>query len=505
MNIYNKPLRLCLFVSVWIVLIAACTAPPQAIAPLPVEVEAEAEVQDGSLDMSCRDCNVIMILPTSLRKDTLGLYGGTKGVSPNIDRFFQNALVFENAFAPSPWTLPSQVSLFTSLFPYKHQIMNRETQLQIPDNILTLAEIMKTNGYATAAFTGDEEYNNRRALDRGFDVYIDQEAYLTYGIEHQPDKYDVRFRDLAPHAIEWMQDHRDERFFLVVQAFEPHCPYQPGENAVSRNAQWNNDYFDIEDVGCVSSDDKYPVTGTDRIQVREDMFVDQENVEYIHTQYDGELYNADTALADLFEAVKQLRLEENTIVLLLSEHGEYLGEHNRFMRAEYELETFYDEGIHVPLLMRHPRIKQRTDIRHLVQLVDVLPTLTAMLGVEDAMVAKRQGKSVIPAIENDEVVNPYAFSASNVYTGLVFDEKSTINSIRNTKWKYIHEHFLFNPQEDYAEKRYYGQWHSEKFEDRYYLFDIENDPNEEHNLYETETAIVAELEHELEQWLNSIR
>ena len=166
--------------------------------------------------LTCPDCNLIVISLTNTRKDHIGLYGYERDTTPNIDEFFKSSLVFENAFSPASWTLPDAASFFTSLFPFSHGVMYRTQKAAVSNAILTLPEILRENGYATAAFTGGGDYNARYGLAQGFDTYIDESSYADFGILFSPPHFARRdaylpMEELIPLAIDWLKDNKEKR------------------------------------------------------------------------------------------------------------------------------------------------------------------------------------------------------------------------------------------------------------------------------------------------------
>ena len=150
-------------------------------------------------DISCKNCNVVMIAITNVSAEHMGSYGYFRNTTPNIDEFAEKSILFENVFSHASWTLPTAVSVFTSKYPYSHNIMDRVRDQTIKEQ--TLSEILKSSGFRTAAFTGGGDYNKIYGLDKGFDTYIDSD-------------YFVSLKNRMPLVFDWLDNNSKDKFFL---------------------------------------------------------------------------------------------------------------------------------------------------------------------------------------------------------------------------------------------------------------------------------------------------
>ena len=210
---------------------------------LTVETSGQALEQHGPESFDCHDCNVVFISLTNLRADHLHAYGYFRQTSPNIDALAKRSLVFENAFSHASWTLPVAISLFTSQYPFTHGIMNRQHFEPLPSTVVTLTDILKANGYATAAFVGDRDYGltygHTSRFDTATDVVFDQglKDWKRYGV----------LKNTVPKAISWMKENKERKFFLLVQGYDTHCPFEVPE----KNDMFDPDYDgDIDFSKC---------------------------------------------------------------------------------------------------------------------------------------------------------------------------------------------------------------------------------------------------------------
>ena len=181
-----------------------------------------------------RDYNVIIVDFDTLRADRLGALGNPRPLTPNLDAVASKSYLFTGAVAQAPWTLPSTMSFFTSLYPHRHSLVNkfslfteeRKELAHLPRRFTTLAQVFARNGYATAGFTGDAGLEAHFGFGNGFDVYFDS---ITFG-----------GLDLTlPLAWDWLQTHQDRKFFLFVQGYDVHGQY-PVPPGFKSGAAWRS-------------------------------------------------------------------------------------------------------------------------------------------------------------------------------------------------------------------------------------------------------------------------
>lgn len=157
--------------------------------------------------------NLILISIDTLRADHLGCYGYDRPTSPEIDQFAAQGLLFEDCSAPSPWTLPSHASILTGLYPSRHTLNSPIKYL--PAHVLTMAEVLKKQGFSTAAIVNSLNVSRKHGLDRGFDTF----------------SYVEEFRDqmepslVENHAVEWLSKNAIEPFFLFLHYYDVHSDY----------------------------------------------------------------------------------------------------------------------------------------------------------------------------------------------------------------------------------------------------------------------------------------
>ena len=272
---------------------------------------------------------VVVVSIDTLRADHLPSYGYPAVATPNIDALRSESVLFDNAYTHCPLTLPAHASLLTGLLPPEHGVRNNIGYRLDPKHA-TLAGLLKARGYATGAALSSYVLRRTTGLDAGFDFYADVTTAAgarTAGEVQRPGPETVRL------ALDWVRGVRDRPFFLFVHLFEPHSPYAPPEPYRSRYGP----------------------------------------------SYDGEVAAADGALGTLVAGLREIGVYEKSIVVLLSDHGEGLGDHGE---AEHGI-LLYRETLRVPLMLRLPG-GERAASREAAPagLRDVLPTLARILDLE---------------------------------------------------------------------------------------------------------------------------
>ncbi len=275
--------------------------------------------------------NVLIVTYDTTRADRIGCYGNDRARTPAVDRLAQEGILFSQALAPSPTTLPSHSSLMTGLYPFHHGARANNT-FHLDGKHTTLAEVLSENGYATAgvisAFVLDEQFG----IDQGFKHYDDEVGESSDEDNHL--EIAQRTADQTNEAAEaWLREHADQPFFLWVHYYDPHFPYEAPKP-----------------------------------------FADQHRI-----PYDAEIAFADFHCGQLLALLDELQLTNDTLVVMAGDHGEGLGQHQEMTHSC----LVYDSVMRVPLVMRcGNRLGGGVHIDRPVSLVDVMPTVLTLLGIE---------------------------------------------------------------------------------------------------------------------------
>lgn len=302
--------------------------------------------------------NILLISIDTLRPDHLSCYGYRRITSPTLDRLAQEGAIFLNAFAPASWTLPSHMTLLTSLPPERHSV-NFDTR-KLAGDIPTLAEVLRARGYVTAGFVSGSYLDGRFGFARGFDEYDDYSLVRLSGLRA---RFQVSSPTIARLATEyltrWSADRERRPFFLFLHFFDVHDEYIPPRPydslfRVARPADAN---------GQGAATPERPRSGG--------------ALEELVARYDGEIAWTDAHVGLILQKLKRLGILNDTVVVVTSDHGEEFYEHGQLGHRR----TLYDEVLRVPLLIRFPKlVPAGTRVEHQVRLMDVMPTILLLAG-----------------------------------------------------------------------------------------------------------------------------
>lgn len=431
-------------------------------------------------EFTCKDCNVIFISLDTLRADHLSTYGYERNTSPNIDNFASKSILFENAISNATWTTPAHISLFTSLYTLSHKIFGSEDVLS--DDIITLPESLKPYGYTTAAFTGGAfAMSPKSGLGRGFDSY-EQLDYTNVPVE-EVKKSSIHYLDESNPVFEWLKNNHDKKFFLFFHTFSVHEPYVAIKNySTMFDSEYDGAILDSEEELLDIVWDTYQRQYREKIRDdsgQEEMFVsfvreiigstidtsDPRDRQHLMAGYDGKIFQTDEFIGFFLKRLEELELFDNTIIVLLSDHGEEFWDHGKTVHGQ----QLYEETIHVPLIIYNPRARGGARVTQQAQLIDVMPTVLDMLEINPPYGI--QGKSLLPAIKGtaEEDFNKYVFSVQ--YLGDVG------TSVRTNEWKLIF-----------------------KIDGSHELYNLISDPRERKNLIDERQDVFLELREKLFEW-----
>lgn len=392
---------------------------------------------------------VILISIDTLRADHLGCYGYSAAVSPAIDRFRQDAVLFEQAIAQAPSTLPSHASMLSSRWPEHHgAFFLRKNAL--PGDILTLPEVLEASGYRTAAFTGGGQMAPEFGLGQGFEVYeVAGPQATTLGTTNR--------------GLRWIEEQlnelQEEPFFLFLHTYEVHHPYTPRTEDLEALAP---DY-----QGSLPA--KISKELLKRINRGERPLVPGD-LDYIIAAYDAEIRSMDAALGDFFEALARKGLYDRAVIVLTSDHGEEFGERGW---VGWHSHTLHDELLAVPLLIKLPKSQHAgLSVAAQVRSIDIAPTILSLLGATKP--ADFDGVDLRGLMENP-TFDPQlpALSQQDTQLGI------THASMRRGPWK-LYPNRLFHMQKlqpdagrlDYLKGRIAWAFKAER------LYDLAQDPRE---------------------------
>ena len=333
--------------------------------------------------------DVVVITIDTLRADHLGCYGDAGVQTPNIDSLARSGVRFSHASTPVPITLPAHTAIFTGSFPMATG-MHDFSGNKLPPGSATLARVLASNGYSTAAFIGAAVLDSRFGLNQGFDVYFDHFDFSRLD-ETNLDLTERRGDLVASEALNWLKQNPRQPFFLWMHLYDPHFPYTPPEPYATR---------------------------------------------YRAHPYDGEIAFADSQAGRLFTYLKQQNLFDGALIVLAADHGEGLGEHGEKTHGFF----IYDSTLHVPLIVKLPGATRGAVPRVVgdeVSLVDVMPTVLQALRIP--VPPGVQGRSLLGLVEGRPAGSGSKLSDlyAETYLPLIHFGWSRLRGLEWHGWKYI--------------------------------------------------------------------
>jgi arylsulfatase A-like enzyme len=411
---------------------------------------------DGSL-------NVLLVVIDTMRADELGCYGGQPDTTPRLDTLAAEGVRFAHASAHAPWTLPSTASLLTSLMPEQHgaggfvdiaaMVRGEESKVSfrgLPEEVDTLAESFQRAGWNTAAVVNVSFLDRKFGLTQGFE-HLDAECFNS--------NTEVRSATATTDAaLAWLEDREEGPFFLLAHYFDPHAVYAPPAEQRRRFAAPQ----DRENPSFVFGTRQHMM-----LLRRGELELEPELIERARKLYRGEMAYVDEQVGRLLDGLAKLGLDEDTVVVVTSDHGEEFLDHGGFEHGH----VLYEELTHVPLIFRLPGlVKRGAVVEATTGLVDVAPTLCELAGVEAP--ASFVGRSLVESLRGGETENRPILAHGNFWG-------PPLTSWRRGPYKLIR-----TPLEEGGE--------------RFELYDLEADPTEQHDLAAERPEIVEELVEELD-------
>ncbi|MBN2445512.1 MAG: sulfatase [Phycisphaerae bacterium] len=344
--------------------------------------------------------NVILYMVDTLRADCLGCYGHRTVKTPAFDRLASEGTLFESAIAPSSWTRPSIASILTGLHPQVHGA--EQNPDVIPDAIITLAEALKADGYATCCITTNPNMGSFFGFSQGFDEFQELYERRVAGYVDGGRELVTPSDEVTRRAIKWLEQ-APEPFLLVTLTVDPHTPYAPP----ARFDTYGGDY-----AGNVQ--------GHGAWLKRKDL--SEADKQRIRSLYWGEVSFNDHSFGKLDDFLHRQRWYDRTVLLFTSDHGEEFWDHG--LRGHGQ--SLYEEVLHVPLIVRRPGvIAAGGRITDPVRLVDIVPTLLAEAGLP-----------AIPDVDGGLLFGPDNARGTPSFSALEHAGRS-LYAMRDYPWKMI--------------------------------------------------------------------
>jgi arylsulfatase A-like enzyme/Tfp pilus assembly protein PilF len=350
----------------------------------------------GTGALSCADSpdsrGILLITIDTCRADRLGCYGAKNVETPALDDLAKRGSVFLQATAPAPLTLPSHCTMLTGLYPDRHSVRDNG-EARLPEEARTLAEVLRENGWATAAFVSAFPLSSEFGCDQGFETYDDALRSNASGKSPAQDSeddalrlfYDERVaKDVTDASLEWLRPALEKKqpFLLWVHYFDPHASYRPPEPFASR---------------------------------------------YGMQSYEGEVAFVDAEIRRILDAVRPAR--DDLTIAVVADHGESLGEHEEMTHGVF----VYESTLRVPWILAGPRVPRGVRFEKPVSIAHLMPTILDACAIEPP--SGIDGVSLLPVLEGHADPPPAAFAESRFPT-LHFGWAS-LRSVRRENWKLI--------------------------------------------------------------------
>jgi arylsulfatase A-like enzyme/tetratricopeptide (TPR) repeat protein len=358
--------------------------------------------------------NLLVITLDTTRADRLGCYGYQQARTPVLDELARNGIICENAVSVAPLTLPAHASLFTGRYPAENGVRTNGRS-RLDESIPTLARVLKRQGYQTAAFVSSSILDRQFGLTQGFDSYDDE--FAGGGLERGA-------AAVVDAALDWLGTRRPGPFFAWVHCYDAHQPYSSHADVLGG--------------------------------------------EFMERPYDGEIAYVDRCLARLLDHLKDHGLDSRTLVVVVGDHGEGLGDHDEMTHSF----TLYNTTMRVPLIMRQiGTLPAGRRVDTAISLVDVSPTVLDILGIRESR--KVSGRVMTPALLGGECPPAALYGATD--EPLLQYNWSPLQSLTEGGWKYIRS-------------------------TRAELYDLNGDPFELHNLAAIDEVRTQQMERRLTEF-----
>jgi choline-sulfatase len=365
--------------------------------------------------------NIFLITIDTLRADHVHCYGYDQIQTPALDGLAKDGIRFSQAFTPSPITNSSHTSILTGLLPSVHGVS--DFGIPLATTHPTMAELLKARGYHTAAFIGAiilDSNSLAPGLDRGFDFYDNFPAGAK--TRSHWESLERRGEVVVKHAESWLTENSSGSHFVWVHLYDPHDPYEPPA--------------------------PYSETYKDRL-------------------YDGEIAYADSALANFIADLKAHGWYDNSLIVVVGDHGEGLGQHGEDTHGIF----LYDSTTHVPLIVKLPADHEAGSVVDAqIQTIDILPTVLDLMGAPSP--PQLNGESLVPYFARSDVRSRAAIGETDYPLRFGW---SPLRSVRADGHKFIEA-----PRPE--------------------LYDLKPDPGEQKNVYAADNgqvkssrALLAEL------------
>jgi arylsulfatase A-like enzyme len=435
--------------------------------------------------------NILILMLDTTRAQNFSCYGYDRSTTPHIDAIAEEGVVFEQAIAPGCWSLPSQVSLLSGMFPIKHGA--HELRLRYDHPYPLLPEILRPTGYRTVGISPNSWMSDEFGVTHGFDTYLKLWQFwhtmpadtpqppLAQKVNQIYSRHIFPHRNRARHVNRYLRQHigrATQPFFGYAIFWDTHLPYHPhGKHATT----WLPNGVSPQQARHINRNHLKYFAGQAPMS--------EHDFDILRACYDGALATIDEEVGRLIDYLRQRNLLDRTMLIITSDHGENLGEHGLMSHA-YSL---HDTLIRVPLIIRYPEcFTAGQRVAQQVQLTDILPTILDVVQLDVPQIrAELQGESLIAAALDPTVVR-------HAYAEVLAPHPSikTINRRNNVPED------TPRPAYDHALRCLRTPTHKLIWasDGQHALYNLQDDPHETTNHFVSEPKLAAELMDVLQAW-----
>ncbi len=436
---------------------------------------------------------IILIVADTLRSDHLNPWGYERETAPTLSALAGRGALFLDNIAQATWTKVSVPTILTSLYPSSHRVKDMADRLPAP--AVTLAEVFRDAGYATVSYSSVPFSGKLTSLHQGFEELHER------GSVPESDYGSKSARPYVDRLSAWLGAHRDEPFFAFLHVFDPHSPFEPRR---PYHATWSDPALREQHDKNVEQVKKF-IDGPGRNRVMPKLKevvasgVDREQLMgYFKGWYDGSILGMDAEIARLMERLRAMGLDDKTLLVFTSDHGEGFHDHGLMWHGQ----TVYGELTNVPLMFHGPSfLPEGLVIRETVQNIDIMPTVLELSGLAAPENIQGQSLTGLMAAARDlggeaesglaEAAANYGWQPRGAFIEKNLTEQTGGPRPLNTEsfavihgdWKLIHNTVRIEEGPEYE------------------LFNHTEDPLDQDNLAEQQPEILEKLKARLEERL----
>jgi len=429
--------------------------------------------------------NVVLIVLDTARADRFAWSDGGRDMAPRLAALARDATVYTAAWSPAPWTVPAHASLFTGRYPSAHR--TDCGGLRLPDEEVTLAEILRDAGYRTAGYTANPWLGRTYNFQQGFDTWGETWRDVRDG---DPDTGATLNNERVAHFLDWWRDDplaRRQPFFLFVNYFEAHLPYRPPEPERALHLRPGADPERVARLAQLGHPDEMRfILGLSTLT--------PEDLGLLGDLYDGEIAYVDRRVGEVVDLLRGAGILDRTVLAVVADHGENIGEHGML---DHKM-SVHATLLRVPLLLRYPpRVAAGARIATAVQTHDLFPTILGLTGT-----------AAPPGIDIEAVALPGAGlrgagrPAGSPMIGEVAGPPVEFLRTMQEKFPEADVARFDRTQVSFSRDGWTLIWGSDG---RHALYDVRSDPGETVDRAAENPARVGEMAADVERWLHRPR